>query len=57
GFNKDAVAKTLHEAGMLRKPASGRGWQIRTPRLKHLKGARLRVYGLLLTQDHDAEND
>lgn len=56
GFNKDAVAKALHEAGMLKKPTSGKGWQIRTPRLKHLKGARLRVYGLLLAQD-DAESD
>ncbi|HFP3851595.1 TPA: DUF927 domain-containing protein, partial [Escherichia coli] len=57
GFNKDAVAKVLHEAGMLKRPSSGRGWQIRTPRLKHLKGARLRVYGLLLAQDHDTESD
>ncbi|MQJ01777.1 DNA primase, partial [Escherichia coli] len=55
GFNKDAVARVLHEAGMLKKPASGEGWQIRTPRLKHMKGARLRVYGLLLAQDHDDE--
>ncbi|HAV7745328.1 TPA: DUF927 domain-containing protein [Escherichia coli] len=55
GFNKDAVARALHEAGMLKKPASGEGWQIRTPRLKHMKGARLRVYGLLLAQDHDDE--
>ncbi|WP_240088152.1 DUF927 domain-containing protein [Escherichia coli] len=57
GFNKDAVARALHEAGMLKKPASGRGWQIRTPRLKHLKGARLRVYGLLLTQEDETESD
>ncbi|ELV7109390.1 DUF927 domain-containing protein [Escherichia coli] len=57
GFNKDAAAKVLHEAGMLKRPSSGRGWQIRTPRLKHLKGARLRVYGLLLAQDHDTESD
>ncbi|EEW5075292.1 DUF927 domain-containing protein [Escherichia coli] len=57
GFNKDAVARTLHEAGMLKKPDNERGWQIRTPRLKHLKGAQLRAYGMWLTRDDEEDTE
>lgn len=54
GFNKDTVAKVLHEAGMLKRPESGRGWKIKTPRLKNLNGAQLWAYGMLLA-NHDEE--
>ncbi len=46
GFNKDSAARILHEAGMLKKPASCKGWQMRTPRLKHLNNARQWTYCL-----------
>lgn len=45
--NKDAAAQILHEAGMLKRPISGKNWQIRTPRLKHLNNARPWTYVLL----------
>ncbi|HFO4419687.1 TPA: DUF927 domain-containing protein [Escherichia coli] len=54
GFNKDTVAKILHEAGMLKRPESGRGWKIKTPRLKNLNGAQLWAYGMLFA-NHDEE--
>ncbi|AYN29011.1 DUF927 domain-containing protein [Buttiauxella sp. 3AFRM03] len=53
GHNKDAVAKVLHETGMLKKPASGKNWQIRTPRLKHLNDARPWAYVLLFAPEHE----
>lgn len=49
--NKDATAQVLHEAGMLKKPASGKNWQIRTPRLKHLNNARPWTYVLLFAPE------
>lgn len=49
--NKDATAQVLHDAGMLKKPASGKNWQIRTPRLKHLNNARPWTYVLLFAQE------
>ncbi|WP_234262566.1 DUF927 domain-containing protein [Klebsiella aerogenes] len=49
--NKDATAQALYEAGMLRKPASGKNWQIRTPRLKHLNNARPWTYVLLFAPE------
>ncbi|MFX2608987.1 DUF927 domain-containing protein [Enterobacter mori] len=56
--NKDAAAKTLHEAGMLKKPASGKNWQIRTPRLKHLNNARPWTYVLLFApESEESENE
>ncbi|MBE0150229.1 DUF927 domain-containing protein [Serratia fonticola] len=51
GFNKDTAARILHEAGMLKKPASGKGWQIRTPRLKHQNNARQWTYVLLFAPE------
>ncbi|EHB8340011.1 DUF927 domain-containing protein [Escherichia coli] len=57
GFNKDTVAKILHEAGMLKRPDSGRGWKIKTPRLKHLKGAQLWAYGMLLANSDEDGSD
>lgn len=44
GFNKDTVARILSDSGMLRKPGNGKGWQIKTPRLKHLNNAQLGLY-------------
>lgn len=55
GFNKDAVAQVLHDAGMLKKPTSGRGWQGRTPRLKHQNNARQRAYILLFAPEQEEE--
>ncbi|EQB3267795.1 TPA: DUF927 domain-containing protein [Salmonella enterica] len=57
GFNKDAVARVLHEAGMLKKPASGKAWQIRTPRLKHQNNARQWAYVLLFAPEHEEETE
>ncbi|CAH3354505.1 TPA: DUF927 domain-containing protein [Klebsiella michiganensis] len=51
--NKDVAARILHEAGMLRKPASGKNWQIRTPRLKHLNNARPWTYVLLFAPESE----
>lgn len=56
-FNKDTVAKVLHDAGMLQKPSIGRGWQTRTPRLKHLNGAQIRVYAVMLATVDDSEGE
>ena len=53
GHNKDATAKILHEAGMLKKPTSGKNWQIRTPRLKHLNNARPWAYVLLFAPESE----
>ncbi|HBS6791375.1 TPA: DNA primase, partial [Klebsiella pneumoniae] len=53
GHNKDATAQILHEAGMLKKPASGKNWQIRTPRLKHLNNARPWTYVLLFAPESE----
>lgn len=55
GFNKDAVAKTLHEAGMLRKPGNGKGWQLKTPRLKHLNNAQPWTYVMIMAPGLDKE--
>lgn len=49
--NKDATAQALHDAGMLKKPSSGKNWQIRTPRLKHLNNARPWTYVLLFAPE------
>ncbi|AKW15009.1 DUF927 domain-containing protein [Salmonella enterica] len=57
GFNKDAVARVLHEAGMLKKPTSGKAWQIRTPRLKHQNNARQWAYVLLFAPEHEEETE
>lgn len=51
--NKDAAARVLHEGGMLKRPASGKNWQIRTPRLKHLNNARPWAYVLLFAPETD----
>ncbi|BEM35534.1 hypothetical protein SME06J_42260 [Serratia marcescens] len=51
--NKDAAARILHEAGMLKKPTSGKNWQIRTPRLKHLNNARPWTYVLLFAPESE----
>lgn len=56
-FSKDVVAQVLHDVGMLQKPSSGKGWQTRTPRLKHLNGLQRRVYAvLLMTADENVDD-
>lgn len=51
GHNKDAAARILYESGMLKRPASGKNWQIRTPRLKHLNNARPWTYVLFFAPE------
>lgn len=45
------VARILIESGMLKKRIHGKGWQIKTPRLKHLNNAQPRTYVLLFTPE------
>lgn len=40
-------------ANMLKRPSSGKGWQTRTPRIKHLNGKQLRAYALLMDDELD----
>ena len=47
-FDANRVATALHSAGMLRKPASDKGWQVKTPRIKHLNNSQIRAYAVLL---------
>ncbi|MFA9593070.1 DUF927 domain-containing protein [Citrobacter telavivensis] len=51
GFNKDTVARILSESGMLKKPGHGKGWQVKTPRLKHLNNAQPWTYVLLFAPE------
>lgn len=51
GFNKDTVARILSESGMLKKPGHGKGWQIKTPRLKHLNNTQPWTYVLLFAPE------
>ncbi|MEX9815381.1 DUF927 domain-containing protein [Providencia rettgeri] len=53
GFNADTFAETLHTIGILKKPSKGRGYQSRTPRLKHLGNIQQRAYILMLVPDED----
>lgn len=54
GFDASQFARILCNAGLLRKPASGKGYQTLTPRLRHLNGQRLRSY-LLVQLDESEE--
>ncbi|WP_440867562.1 DUF927 domain-containing protein [Symbiopectobacterium purcellii] len=47
GHDPAQFAKTLHESGRLKKPASGRGYQVLTPRLEHLGGIQQKAYLLI----------
>ncbi|EAC1644774.1 DUF927 domain-containing protein [Escherichia coli] len=53
GFDVNKAAKVLHGANMLKRPSSGKGWQTRTPRIKHLNGKQLRAYALLMDDELD----
>lgn len=56
GHNKDFAAKTLYESGMLKRPATEKGWQRKTPRLKHMGGAQPWAYVLLfIPQNNESE--
>ncbi|WP_340618336.1 DUF927 domain-containing protein [Xenorhabdus entomophaga] len=55
GFNVDMFADTLVKNGILRKPASGRSFQGKTPRLKHLGGIQQRAYIMVLVPESDDE--
>ncbi|MBD2794042.1 DUF927 domain-containing protein [Xenorhabdus sp. CUL] len=55
GFNVDMFADTLVKNGILRKPASGRSYQGKTPRLKHLGGIQQRAYIMVLVPESEEE--
>ncbi len=55
GFNADTFAETLHTLGILKKPAKGRGYQGRTPRLKHLGNTQQRAYILMLVPEDESD--
>lgn len=55
GFDVNQVARALYDAGMLKKPASGRSWQSRTPRIRHMNNRQLRAYAVLLVDDSEPE--
>lgn len=44
GFDPSQFARTLHESGRLKKPATRKGYQALTPRLNHLGDIRQRAY-------------
>ncbi|MGR7527392.1 DUF927 domain-containing protein [Klebsiella aerogenes] len=54
GFDSGQFARTLFDAGILKKSPSDKGYQTLTPRLKHLGNIRLRSY-LLVQLDEDEE--
>lgn len=51
GFDVNQAARVLYEAGMLKRPTSGRSWQSRTPRIRHMNNRQLRAYAVLLVDD------
>lgn len=55
GFDVNQAARVLYEAGMLKKPTSGRSWQCRTPRIRHMNNRQLRAYAVLLVDDGEPE--
>ncbi|PHM55193.1 TOPRIM and DUF927 domain-containing protein [Xenorhabdus sp. KK7.4] len=55
GFNTDMFADVLAKKGILKKPASGRSFQGKTPRLKHLGGIQQRAYVMVLIPESDEE--
>ncbi|WP_409339890.1 DUF927 domain-containing protein [Lelliottia wanjuensis] len=55
GFDVNQAARALYEAGMLKKPTSGKSWQNRTPRIRHMNNRQLRAYAVLLVDDSGPE--
>lgn len=53
GFDSGQFARTLCEAGILKKSPSDKGYQTLTPRLRHMGNIRLRSY--LLVQLDESE--
>lgn len=53
GFNAESFAAALTTIGMLKKPARGKGYQGRTPRLKHLGNTQQRAYVMMLIPDEE----
>ncbi len=53
GFNAESFAAALTTIGMLKKPARGKGYQGRTPRLKHLGNTQPRAYVMMLIPDEE----
>ncbi|EAP0944964.1 DUF927 domain-containing protein [Salmonella enterica] len=54
-FDVNKAASTLYKAGMLKVPRSGKGWQVKTPRIKHINNRQLRAYALLLVDEENTE--
>ncbi|WP_368929638.1 DUF927 domain-containing protein [Proteus mirabilis] len=54
-FNTDTFADALHKLGILKKPSNGKGYQGRTPRLKHLGNIQQCAYILMLVPDEEEE--
>ncbi|MGC4882198.1 DUF927 domain-containing protein [Providencia hangzhouensis] len=54
-FNTDIFSDALHKLGILKKPANEKGYQSRTPRLKHLGNIQQRAYILMLVPDEEEE--
>ncbi|MEK2482881.1 DUF927 domain-containing protein [Providencia stuartii] len=52
-FNTDFFADVLHNLGILKKPSNGKGYQTRTPCLKHLGNIQQRAYLLMLVPDKE----
>ncbi|WP_038196703.1 DUF927 domain-containing protein, partial [Xenorhabdus bovienii] len=53
GFNAESFAAALATIGMLKKPAKGKGYQGRTPRLRHLGNTQQRAYVMMLIPDEE----
>lgn len=52
GFDSNKAAAILHKFGLIRRPKSGEGWQVKTPRIKHLNNKQVRAYALLLVDEN-----
>ncbi|WP_338803120.1 DUF927 domain-containing protein [Xenorhabdus griffiniae] len=53
GFNPESFAAALSTIGMLKKPAKGKGYQGRTPRLRHLGNTQQRAYVMMFIPDEE----
>lgn len=54
-FDVNQTARVLYEAGMLKKPGGDKGWQIKTPRIRHMNNRQLRAYAVLLVDESEPE--
>ncbi|AOM40128.1 hypothetical protein [Xenorhabdus hominickii] len=52
-INPESFAAALATIGMLKKPAKGKGYQGRTPRLRHLGNTQQRAYVMMFIPDEE----